>query len=160
MKCLVGVHSNGLDLVLMDLSRDDAKLVKVKGHEKVIRSVGLICDDEHVVTGGEDKTLRVWQLQRNDEGVTLTLKEDMTFKSTVERLLVHPVNKMVLVWLAPNILKLRHINNLKVDELSVDVQDSDITGLSMNDTQIVYSTNKGNIYVWNYENPDNPVFQL
>ena len=159
---VIAVHQNGLDLVTFDLSDDSSKPSKVQGHKKPVTSLVVICDGEHVISGGQDCQLTVWKISQESEDGVKALRNTASadFDAVILGVRAHPSNKVVLLWLESNLLKLRHIHSLEVDEVSIEVQDSDIQCLTMNEDQIIYGTNKGHIYVWSYESAENPVFNF
>ncbi|ELU07826.1 hypothetical protein CAPTEDRAFT_193199 [Capitella teleta] len=156
--CIVGVHGNGADLCALDTDTGETRAIE--GHAKKVTSLVKMVDDETVVTAGQDGSLCAWEIITAEKGVDLKKSSIGQLREEIVRIVPHPVNKLVLVWVKPNLLKLRHIRDLDMDEVSIEVQDSHIKEISLTTDQIIYATDQGNIYVWTYDQAENPVFNF
>ena len=154
-KYVVTIHSNCTDLVLHDVSRG-VELHKLRAHDAKITCLSMLSDNEHVLSGCADGVIKMWY--RNGE--TLEEVQSMHFKKEITWIASHPKNKMAVICHKENVVRLRHMNNKDVDEAYIEVQDSNITVVIVGEDQIVYGTSKGKVYVWTYENIDNPVMML
>ena len=152
---VVTVHRNSTDLILYDVSLG-LELARLTAHEQGITCLAMVCDDDHVISGAADGSLKVWRREEKSLETILLIN----FSTSIRAVSAHPKHKMFAVCLEGNVIKLRHMNNKDVDEVNIEIQDSKLTGLVLGDSQLVYGTDVGKIYVWNYEDVANPVCML
>lgn len=154
-KYVVTVHSNNTDLVLYDVSKG-VELHQIPAHDDKITCLTMLSVNEHVISGSRDGVVKMWH--RNGE--VLEKVHSTSFEKEIKGIAAHPRSLMAVIFHKDNVIRLRHMNNKDVDEAHIDIQDSNLTQVIMGDDQIIYGTDIGKIYVWSYENLDNPVVIL
>ena len=93
--------------------------------------------------------VHIWAFTR--ERLTIEKEGVVTFSDVVLKIFPHPSLKAIGVMLRGNTVLLRHLGNKEVDELNIRIQDSNVTVLTQTHQQVIYGTDRGKIYVWNYE---------
>ena len=137
------------------LYRGECGLSPPDGHENNITCMDFMSDSSCLVTGSQDGTVKVWD---TDDCIC---QDTVLFRKPVMRLACNPRYKMVAVELDSSHVKLRHLNDKFTDVIDIQIQDdSHVTALIQSEEQIIYGTNQGTVYVWNYEEENCPVLML
>ncbi|KAK2168766.1 hypothetical protein LSH36_14g03088 [Paralvinella palmiformis] len=158
---VIATHSNTRDVMLFHVGEDGARLdrcVLVAKHAKEVTSLAVMSDNVKFVTGGSDNFVYTWTVI-SDNGGDLTAKcvGEMQLESGVRMLSSHPHHDRIAIVLSGNVVLLRHLSKDEVDEMRIQIKDSNVTALSQGTHTLVYGTDSGLVYVWQYEKPDNLV---
>lgn len=145
-------------LVIIDVLRGQ-QVCSTSGHTDHMTAIAAICNNMGFITGSLDQTVKVWNYE-NDQ---LIEKDCIQFDQPVLQLAAHPKNQIIIVCLKGNHVHMRHLANKDVDEVKIELLDSNVTCLVLGDDQLIYGTDMGKAYMWNYEIEDpnqDPVFML
>ena len=125
-------------------------------HKDTVTCLATMGTTGDFLTGSVDHTMRLWSCDGHD----IAQKDNMVWEGPVTHIAAHPSLKIIAVCLENKLIKLRHLNNKSVDEVRIELQDSKLTFLLLNENQLIYGTDLGKVFVWNYEDQENPVFML
>lgn len=154
-KHILATSTIGHSVVAID--RGTSREIKTTSpHKDKVTCMATLGNGGDFVTGSADQSVRVW----DSDGLQLQHVDTMVFNDTVTHIAAHPTLKLVAVCLNNKVIKLRHLANKPVDEIRIELQDSTLTCLLLHDSQLIYGTNLGKVFVWNYEDHENPVFLL
>ena len=92
--------------------------------------------------------IHTWAISR--ESLTIEKTGVVRFGNDVLNIVPHPSLRAIGVILRGNTVLLRNLGKTAKDELNIKVQDSNVTALTLTEHQLIYGTDRGKIYVWNY----------
>jgi tetratricopeptide (TPR) repeat protein len=91
--------ANGYPILIWDV-RNKKLIAQLQGHESTVHAVAFSPDGSRLVSGGDDETVRVWDLETKD--LLLTLRDrsigSIAFSADGTRLASASGDKSVLIW--------------------------------------------------------------
>ena len=160
---VIAAHVNTRDVMLFhvsDASRGDFdRCALVTKHAEEVTSLALMPDNVKFLTGGNDSVIYTWSVVSDNGRMTAKCVGEMKLESAVRMLSSHPQHDRIAIVLSGNVVLLRHLCNdgQPDDEVRIQIKDSNVTALSQGPHTLVYGTDTGMVYVWQYESPDNLV---
>ncbi|CAH1801103.1 unnamed protein product [Owenia fusiformis] len=145
-KHVVTLDADYVSFMVFDMTSGE-KVYSTLAHDAPITSMVNTPSGNHMITGGIDHTARVWQM---DQG-RFQLSSLFEFESAVKLIATHPDRKLFVVALNENQIKLCRLEIYECDDVEVDLRDGDITSIVMSDELILYGTDTGKIYAWNFD---------
>jgi len=155
-KFIISIGVDGQSLVAIDRTTNNRYYSKDKHKESITCLSNIGNDDEKFLTGSSDQSINLWFF----DGQEIFLDDSILFDEPITHLASHPRLQAISVCTNRHTIHLRQLSNRMNDELKIELKDSELTSLVIAEDQLVYGTTLGKIYVWNYENPKDPVFML
>ncbi len=148
------------DFVIAVLDVEDSQCVTREGHPDKMTLLLLMAGDAVFLSADVTGRVCVWSLSPEttaSEGDIARLhvkrEETVNFEGSVLCMASHPTQKLVAFLLEGNSLYLRHLADINTNEVSLQVQDCELTVLTQGQHQLIYGTDSGTLHIWHYEDP-------
>ncbi|CAH1801102.1 unnamed protein product [Owenia fusiformis] len=145
-KHVVTLDTDNVTFMVYDMKKS-RKISTTLAHDAQITCMVCTPNGSHLITGGADNAVNVWQMVGTSFKRTLAFE----FESEVTHIATHPDRKLFVVALNGNKVRLCHLQKFECDDVEINLKDEDITALEMSDDLILYGTDTGKIYAWNFE---------
>lgn len=162
MSLVIGITRIYRWICVYDIEAD--RRVEVdSGHFADITSICMAMDGS-LVTASNDNSVKIWDIKNIGDGtseLTILERSKLTFDLTkVVKVHAHPTQRTIAILLENNTVLLKSLTDLALDDMKIQVQDSEVTCIGLEQNRLIYGTNKGKAYVWDRTKLDDPVYEI